>query len=59
MGGEAVSKIERQKTKKEIFASHAKKRTTLHVCHRAVPQGSATGSDQRTHREAKQRGMLR
>lgn len=55
MGEEVVSKIERQKTKKEIFASLAKKCTTLHVC----PQGSATGSDQRTHREAKQRGMLR
>lgn len=51
MGEEAVSKIERQKTKKEIFASHAKKRTTLHMCHRAVPQKVIRGHTERPSKE--------
>lgn len=49
MGEEAVKKIERQKTKKEIFVLYAKKCTTLHMC----PQGSATGNGRRTSTQDK------
>lgn len=50
MGEGTANKIERQKTKKEIFVPYAKKCPTLHVC----PQGSATGNCQRTRTQGGQ-----
>jgi hypothetical protein len=50
LGEGTINKIERQKTKKEIFVPYAKKCTTLHV----YPLGSATGNGQRTRTQGGQ-----